>query len=1268
MLVTENQLDQWVRGNARDAQGAIVELVWRLVAASCPRPRERRFPLGDSIGQHGPDGILDDDLGFEPFVPESRSFWEIGTGLEASDKATSDYDSLTAAVPLDVRLESTFVFVTPLSGRREWKHTWKGEEQAAWLRDRRSRREWKDVQVIDGTRLIDWVHQFLAVELWLTHKISGLTIQQIETPEQRWDILRSIGEPPPLTPDVFLASRAEACAKLKEVFDGTVVQLKLTTHFPDQVTDFVSAYLASLGIEDRIDAESRCLIVSGTDAWATICTSQREKHILIADAALDLSGEAGTKLIQKARRAGHAVVFGGPYGGIPDPASIPLPIPPPHEVEGALAKAGYSEERARTLAKRSGGHLGSLLRCLQNLSLMPEWAERSEAADLAVAMVLGAWSDKLSADRTVVECLSGNSYGEWIGKMREIVLSPGTPLSQRDGNWKFLARYEGWYTLGPRLGDEHLDRLKSSAVSVLREKDPQFDLPKEERHAAQIYGKVLTHSHRLRKGIAESLALLGSHPQALTSCSSGKAVTTAILTVREVLDDADWTRWASLNDILPLLAEAAPGEFLDAVEKALSSDPCPFDEVFDQESGAVFGRIYITGLLWALETLAWDTDHLSRVVMCLGELAARDPGGQWANRPANSLTAILLPWLPQTCAPISKRVAAVKALLSELSDVGWKLLVSLLPQSHSVSSGTRKPAWRATIPDDWSKGVTTREYWEQVEQYAEIAVTAAQGNRERLSELISRMDTLSPPARRQLLIYLGSRTVIAIPEADRLHLWNQLISLVTKHRRFADAEWAMKREEIENIEEVADRLAPKNPFFRHQRLFTEGDYDLYERKGDYDEQRKQLEKLRETALEEIVANEGVEAVIAFAEAVQSPWRVGIAFGVIASPETDSTVLPKLLESHQKPIAQFAGGFVWSRFRSRGWEWIDNIDTQQWSAAQIGHFFSYLPFAPDTWERVKQALGEDESAYWAETNANPYETDKGLELAIDRLVEYGRPFAALRCLDRMLHAKQPLDTQRAVRVLLAALESAESRHAVDTHGIVDIIKALQDDPSTDPKDLVQVEWAYLPLLDRHNAAFPKFLERSLATDPGFFCEVIRLVFRSKKEDPSKEEPTEGRKNVAANAYRLLSEWRTPPGLQEDGTYDGAVLSAWVDAMKKECKESGHLEVASIILGHVLTYVPPASDGLWIHHAAAVLLSAKDANDMRNGFRTQLYNSRGTHWVDPTGKPERELAAKYREQAEAVEGAGYHRLAVTLRELAETYEREAERVSSREHFDD
>ena len=454
--------------------------------------------------------------------------------------------------------------------------------------------------------------------------------------------MRTIGDPPPLIPHVFLSNREAACEKLKEVFSGTTLQLKLDTRFPDQVTDFVAAYVSSPDEDARVDAVGRCLIISGVDAWNAI-TALRERHFLIADFDLDDADSAGTKLLEKTRRAGHAVIFGGMPGGIPHPNRVLIPSPKSYQIEETLKRAGYKEERARILAQKSDGNLSALLRCLQNLSLMPEWAQGTNAAELAIAQLLGAWDENSQADKAVAENLSGNSYGEWIGKMREIALRPATPLIQRDGIWKIVSRYEGWYALGPRLFDEHLDRMKNAAVSVLRERDPKFELPPEEQYAVNIHGKALRHSHVLRKGLAESLALIGSHPKALTSCSFGKADATAVLAVREILAEADWVQWASLDYILPVLAEAAPREFLDAVENALNSDPCPFDTVFAQESSGVMGDNYMTGLLWALDILAWDAEYLIRVVVILGELAARDPGGNWANRPANSLATILLP-------------------------------------------------------------------------------------------------------------------------------------------------------------------------------------------------------------------------------------------------------------------------------------------------------------------------------------------------------------------------------------------------------------------------------------------------------------------------------------------------------------------------------------------------------------------------------------------------------------------------------------------------
>jgi hypothetical protein len=171
----------------------------------------------------------------------------------------------------------------------------------------------------------------------------------------------------------------------------------------------------------------------------------------------------------------------------------------------------------------------------------------------------------------------------------------------------------------------------------------------------------------------------------------------------------------------------------------------------------------------------------------------------------------------------------------------------------------------------------------------------------------------------------------------------------------------------------------------------------------------------------------------------------------------------------------------------------------------------------------------------------------------------------------------------------------------------------------------------------------------------------------KEERPIEELTEPQKNTATNAYRLLSEWRTPPSSQTSGAYDGDVLTAWLQAVKAACAESGHLEIALSRVGHVLIHTPPDPTGLWIYHSAAMALNAKDAGGMRNGFRNALVNSRGGHYVDPEGREERELATKYRDQAEKLESQGYHRLANSLRELAVSYEHDAERLASRDIFD-
>ena len=104
-----------------------------------------------------------------------------------------------------------------------------------------------------------------------------------------------------------------------------------------------------------------------------------------------------------------------------------------------------------------------------------------------------------------------------------------------------------------------------------------------------------------------------------------------------------------------------------------------------------------------------------------------------------------------------------------------------------------------------------------------------------------------------------------------------------------------------------------------------------------------------------------------------------------------------------------------------------------------------------------------------------------------------------------------------------------------------------------------------------------------------------------------------------------------------------------------------------LGQVLAYAPADPGGLWIHRAVADVLNAKDSEQLRSGFRCELFNMRGVHGFTG-GREEREIAARYREKSEAAEGAGFHRLATSLRELAVSYEHDADRQSKQRPFGD
>ena len=577
---------------------------------------------------------------------------------------------------------------------------------------------------------------------------------------------------------------------------------------------------------------------------------------------------------------------------------------------GTITRASLPEELQTAFTARGIQAMPEALSETLPPRSVRDWNTSEFAAALVVASLAGSWNEQSEGDMAIIRRLVEGPFEAWQTKIRQVVQLPDSPLSLRNGIWTVNQRGELWQELSSSVFGNHLDLLKECALTVLKESDPQFELDSGERFAASIHGNVLSHSRHIRKGLAESLALVGSRPEFLINCSQNKPDATAVLTTRELLETADWVLWGSLNDLLPTLAEVSPDEFLRAVEHALSQTPCPFDELFAQEGNGIFGANYLTGLLWAMESIAWEEQYLVRATIALVALAELDPGGQLANRPSSSLAHIFLPWLPQTTASIDKRKVAIQTLCRESPTTAWNLLLGLLPGQITVGGFTHKPTWRRVRPDEWKDRVTQQDYWAQVEIYADIAEQIAVQDISKLKQLVYNLDHLPRPTFEKILDHIASERIANKPEEERLAIWTALVELASKHRRFSDAEWALPEEVVAKIEATATRIEPKNSQNRYRRLFCGRDWDLYEENVNWQEQERKLEQRRQEAIQEILQAEGIEAVVRFAQSVESPQQVGFSLGHIAADEVDSTILPSMVNDIDDTRAHLAAGFIW----------------------------------------------------------------------------------------------------------------------------------------------------------------------------------------------------------------------------------------------------------------------------------------------------------------------------------------------------------------------
>ena len=1096
---------------------------------------------------------------------------------------------------------------------------------------------------------------------------------------------------PALLEDLHLLKREEAYEKIGSIFDGKMKEICLQTRHPKQIPMFINACLARRGELDS-GAGTLCYLIRDRATWEGMCAADQPAGlILIAEPELDFGASQG-ELLSQARKRDHAVIYSHATPR-PDATDIVVLIEPKeHEVRDVLKNHGFSPPQAEKLAVKSSGNVYLLTCLLTGTTGRPAWLTVESAYRFRGLALLGGWDDSSVLDQEAITKVVGEDYAIWTSRIFPLTRQNDPPLLLEGRMLRPVSRYEHWQLLCPQLSDADLRRFAAVAKEVLGQDESENELEQDTFITRDKETRPPRYSGELRESFAETLALLAAQGR-LLDCSPNLAQILVDDVVRTLLEGQCWIRWASLSRLLPKLAEASPASFLSALESALATtNENPIRRLFVHRDNLLFGRSYHPNLLWALETLAWWPDYLNRVCLILTQLAKFKLPGNSGNTPLGTLTSIFLPWLPQTLAPVDGRVAAVECVISEDLETGWKLLLNLLPKSHQSSSYNPKPVWRDWFPEDWTEGETRAAYLQQVKLYTELSVSLALEDPSKITQLIGRWGDLPHETSGKLLAFLKADEALQLPEDQRYSIWEKLSSQVRRHRKYASSQWAMPEDEVLRLEEAASAIKPTDPLFTNRWLFNSYDHELFE-SDDYETETAKVARRREEAVQEILSLHGAAILTGMARSVSQSGQLGSAAARTEGLKLDGNFLPTLLSATDEKVEEFVRGYVWSRYWADSMAWITSLAVEKWGWEQQIKFLSYLPFHARVWRLAEELLGSKAAGYWNAIRPNVFQAQEDLLEAARKAMEYTRPEIAIDCIHAMLYNKAEVPVELATASLEAWLRTEKGTRHLDQYHLLEVLEFIQKSPEASEDRVAWIEFHCMALLDQFSSGRPLSLERKLARDPTFFHEIIGYCYRSRHEEielndsapddeeekapEQEEEIDERRRALATQAYRLLDAWAIVPGGYAEGIkINESEFVTWFDKTKELCVASGHWQVAQLQIGNCLINVPGYHDAdggdpvgmrklelLLQHPLIAKVVDSAAHEHLRRGMTTELFNSRGVHGFSH-GKEEGEIARKYRAYAMRFDEQKLPRIATSLRELAENYERDAEREKKRE----
>ena len=1247
LTIKAREISDWAgRIEPRQELGALVR---RLVNSTGRDLSRVDFPAYDNAEQRGWDGMVVASTP-TPWIPEGESGWELSCNARPRDKANRDFARRTKSVPPRERKACTFVFLTP----RDWP------SKTVWANEQTRLGFWKDVRAYDASDLEQWIEQSVPVQIWLAERL-GRPVAGYRSLAGFWTEWASAAEPA-LSPQLFASAVERHSGRFREWLANSPDRpFTIAADSRDEAVAFLACLMDR---EDGHDAPGdRGIVFDAPGALYRLASAAPGVFVAVA----------GNREVEKAfsgflrnihcvaPRPRNAVVTTDP------PVDVVLELPGYEEFRMALEAMGIRRGEANRLALESARSPTILRRRLSVVQAIrePDWGrDRETARKVIPAAMAGAWHAASRADREIVSLLADAGYEDVESGVAEVLRLDDPPLWSIGQYRGVVSRLDALFATAPFVTEADLDRVFLVAEYVLSESDPALELPERERWMAAVHGKLRDHSNALRRRMGETLILLSEYGGRLFDERLGDHVENRVSDlVRKLLFPLDVKRLSSFEANLPALAEAAPKAFLEVIEDDLRGDnPAVIDLMKPVDSGSFGAGRFRTGILSALECLAWSPELLPRVVEVLARLSYRKIDDNRSATPKNTLRSLFRFWMPDTDAAIEQRMRALDGLVGRHPDIGWwvSLCVARRPRVYEIIPRCYRPQWRGDRSHTGRPATLDQDH-RLVRKARDICLNWPMHTEKTLGDLVEGLEELDDPAR-QAVCDLLDRWVDE-PQSDQAR-----DSLRERIRRCAYTRGFRASATVGRIRRAMTKLAPGDLVVRHRWLFASASPrdGIDDADSTLDRITDRIHVQRQDALRTIWRERGFNG-------LNDLCRHGNATRIVGS------LMPEILGGTQEAIP-----FVrWcldkmsedgaNRYESCLESFLAGLDTDSLPALadEIGRshgesgrlrLLVSMPYRK-AWGLLETESDAFRSAYWEKAEFGPGRYPAGdIHELVDRLLEAGRPIAAFQAVSLDWDA---VETSRLTKLLHALAGVGAPFHRLYGSRIPDMFKSLDRRADVTIEEKAKLEFVFLRVLDGSEYEMPN-LARQIMSSPAWYAEaVIRAFDRGdgRKDPPElRIDDTEQHGDMAKAARDLLQWVHHIPGTDAHDVVHAEPLTAWLDEVRALCARYGRVEVGDLSIGELLSLdrAPSDDDGQWPCQAICEALQWMSCGDVDKGFIIGTYNARGVVMrpVEEGGDQERALAAKYRGWAQQVVYE-YPHVGSILERIAEIYDRDARR---------